>query len=229
MSFKYFRLIFLHKSVTTMNINNNKIFITGIGTGIGKTLASAVVTQALQANYCKPIQAGIENPTDSQFVENLISNNHSKVVPELYKLQLPASPHIAAKNENIEIDIKKIIEYINQISNFQQALVIEGAGGILVPINSTHFMIDVIKQLNASVILVSKNYLGSINHSLLTAAICQQHNINVLGWIFNDNYLNYENEIVAWSGYKKLLSIPYCNNIDKNFIATQANNFLKNL
>ncbi len=83
-------------------------------------------------------------------------------------------------------------------------------------------MLDLIKKLKAKVILVSRNYLGSINHSLLTAKVCKENNIDVLGWVFNDQYLDYENEIVHWSGYPKIASLPFSKTINKAFIKEQA-------
>ncbi len=197
------------------------IFITGIGTGIGKTIIAAIITEALHGNYWKPIQAGFLEDTDNLTVKKLLSNNESIVFDEVYKLELAASPHIAAREENIEIDLEKINDRFNQISS-EKLLIIEGAGGILVPLNKHEFVINLIKKLNAKVILVSRNYLGSINHSLLTAEVCKAKNIDILGWIFNDQYLNYEDEIVNWSGFQKIGSIPLTNNIDKDFIERQA-------
>jgi dethiobiotin synthetase len=92
----------------------------------------------------------------------------------------------------------------------------------MVPLNENEFVIDLVKKLNAKVILVSRNYLGSINHSLLTAAVCKQNNIEVLGWIFNDHYMNYEDEIVQWSGCPKIISIPFSENPDREFIYSQS-------
>lgn len=199
----------------------SSIFITGTGTGVGKTVVSAIVTEAWQADYWKPIQAGFDEGTDALAVKNLISNTQTIIHPEVYKLALPASPHIAARQEGVEINLDEISNCKPQTSNSK--LVIEGAGGIMVPINDTQFIIDLIEQLQVKVILVSRNYLGSINHSLLTASICKQRGIDVLGWIFNDQYLDYENEIVAWSGYPKIGSIPFTQKVDKAFVKTQAN------
>ncbi len=196
------------------------LFITGIGTNVGKTVVAAIIAEALKADYWKPIQAGYENGTDTLDVLSLISNSTTIVHPEVYQLSLPASPHIAAKNENVEINLNQIINYLPKTSNSN--LVIEGAGGILVPINETEFIADLIKLLHAKVILISRNYLGSINHSLLTAAFCKQNNINVLGWVFNDTFMNYEDEIVAWSGYPKIATIPNADCINKDFINKQA-------
>jgi dethiobiotin synthetase len=214
----------------------NPIFITGIGTGIGKTVVSAIVTEALQFHYWKPIQAGFDEGTDSEFVASLISNSSTKIFPEAYKLKKAASPHIAAKEEGVEIDVSFLVAHfsfliegpkpnkvaVNEENQETRNVIIEGAGGMLVPLNEKEFVIDLIKMLNAKVILVSRNYLGSINHSLLTAAACKQHNVDVLGWIFNDQYLDYENEIVQWSGYPKIASIPFTQKIDKQFIKEQA-------
>lgn len=196
------------------------IFITGIGTDVGKTVVSAIVTEALQADYWKPVQAGFESGTDALQVSSLISNGNTIIHPEVYKLEMPASPHIAARKEHTTINLQNIINHKPSTTNVP--LVIEGAGGMMVPLNETEFVLDLIEKLHAKVILVSRNYLGSINHSLLTASICKQRNIDVLGWIFNDTYLDYEDEIVGWSGYPKIGSIPFATCINKDFITQQA-------
>ena len=215
------------------------IFITGIGTGVGKTVAAAIVTEALEADYWKPVQAGFEEGTDALTVKDLISNPHSIIHPEVYKLQLPASPHIAAREESITINLNIICQQYSQLTidhshnspltthhshniAVNRQLVIEGAGGLLVPLNEHDFVLDLIKKLDARVILVSRNYLGSINHSLLTAAVCKMNNIDVIGWIFNDQYMHYEEEIAQWSEYKKIGSIPASTTIDKAFVQQQA-------
>ena len=232
-----------------MNYNNstlgnggmNTIFITGTGTDVGKTVAAAIVTEALEADYWKPVQAGFDEGTDSIFVQSIISNKKTIIHPETYKLKLPASPHIAARQEGIKIsldeiyaDYLKIVHGQRPIVNKEPAdttqrspltihnLIIEGAGGLMVPLNENDLVIDLIKKLNAKVILVSRNYLGSINHSLLTASVCKANNIDVLGWIFNDRYMNYEQEIVQWSGYPKIASLPFSTKINPAFIKEQA-------
>lgn len=195
------------------------IFVTGIGTGVGKTLVSAILTRALEADYWKPIQAGIEDGTDSEWVQNTLQDSDSTIHPELYKLKLPASPHIAARQEGINISIQKICASIPVIN---RNLIIEGAGGLMVPLNETAFVADLIKALDARVILVSRNYLGSINHSLLTAKVCRDLNLPVIGWIFNDQYLDYEEEIVRWSNFPKIATVPYSETTDGAFINSQA-------
>lgn len=199
------------------------IFITGIGTGIGKTVASAIVVEALEAAYWKPVQAGFDEGTDAATIKDLISNANTVIHHEVYKLQLPASPHIAAREEGIRIDLEMIYQsYVQLTINHNPFKIIEGAGGLLVPLNEKEFVLDLIKKLNAKVILVSRNYLGSINHSLLTAQVCKANKIDVLGWIFNDVYMNYEDEIVGWSGYPKLASLPLVEKINKEFVKQQA-------
>jgi len=208
------------------------IFITGIGTDVGKTIVAAIIAEALQADYCKPVQAGYENGTDALQVKNLVTNTISVVYPEVYKLSLAASPHIAAEKDNVKIDldvIKKKYEQLatgnRQSQSRNYRLVIEGAGGLMVPLNENEFVIDLIQKLSARVILISRNYLGSINHSLLTAAACRQKKLNVVGWIFNDQYMNYEDEIVHWSGYKKIASISFAKDINRAFVKQQANKY----
>jgi dethiobiotin synthetase len=205
------------------------LFVTGIGTGIGKTLVSAILAEALGADYWKPVQAGIEGQTDSAWVGSMLSNTRSVIHPEAYRLRMAASPHIAAREENIQIDLENIHACFNQIGNSQRFLIIEGAGGLLVPLNEQVFIIDLIKKLQADVILVSRNYLGSINHSLLTAAECKRNGVNVKGWIFNDQYLDYEKEIVNWSGYRNLGSVPRAEEVNKHFILQQAELLKKTL
>ena len=163
----------------------------------------------------------------------MVSNKNTSIFPELYKLQLAASPHIAAREEGLTIDLQAIKNRFNDIvsslSSDNSTLIIEGAGGIMVPLNETAFVADLIKLIPAKVILVSRNYLGSINHSLLTAELCKQYKMDVAGWIFNDQYMMYEDEIVRWSGFPKIGSIPFTKNPDKSFIAEQALQIRENL
>jgi dethiobiotin synthetase len=205
------------------------IFITGTGTGVGKTLVAAILTEALEADYWKPVQAGYEEGTDAEFVASMLSNPHSKIFPETYKLKLAASPHIAAAEEGVKISLDIIAEGYTGIQTTNKPLIIEGAGGLLVPLNENEFVADLIKKLDARVVLVSRNYLGSINHSLLTAEVCRQRKINVSGWIFTDQYLSYEEEIVNWSGYPKLASIAKLGLISKEVIAGEAIKLLQQI
>jgi dethiobiotin synthetase len=197
------------------------IFISGIGTGIGKTVVAAVITEAMKADYWKPVQAGYEPGTDSGLIASLVSNPISVIHPETYLLKLAASPHIAAQKENRRIELKKITDDLSQMDG-SRPLIIEGAGGLMVPLNGQEFVINLIKILDAKLVLVSRNYLGSINHSLMTAAICRSHGLDVAGWVFNDQYMNYEHEIVHWSGYPGLFSLPLMSPLSKQAISDAA-------
>jgi dethiobiotin synthetase len=204
-------------------MNSHKpIFITGIGTGVGKTMVAAMVTEALGAFYWKPVQAGFDEGTDAEWVGARLSpaatGEAGRVLPEAYKLRLPASPHIAAREEGVVISLETLAAKLPE----QRPLVVEGAGGLFVPLNDKDFMSDLALRLDATVILVSRNYLGSINHSLLTAEACKVRGLRVAGWIFNDQYLDYEGEIVKWTGLPALASVPFREYPDAEFVREQA-------
>ena len=186
-------------------------FVSGIGTEIGKTISSAVLVEKLKADYWKPIQAGDLDNSDTLKVQNLISNVISKFHPEVYRLTQPFSPHYAAELDGVDIDLNKII--IPQTNN---SLIIEGAGGLMVPINRKDLMIDLIQKLDVEVILISKNYLGSINHTLLSIEALKCRNINVKGIIFNGvkNEAS-ESIILERTKLNYLGSIPELENINK--------------
>jgi len=156
------------------------IFITGIGTGIGKTIVSAVLVEKLKADYWKPIQSGDLDSSDTLAVQSLVTNTKSVFHPEAYRLTQPFSPHKSAAIDGITIDPEKIVAPVTD-----NILVIEGAGGLMVPLNDDFLMIDLIRQLGAEVILVSQNYLGSINHTLLSVYTLKKEQISVKGIIFN--------------------------------------------
>ena len=195
------------------------IFVTGTGTGVGKTIVSAVLAEALYADYWKPVQAGYDDGTDSEWVAGAISNSRTIIHPETYKLKMAASPHIAARSENITISIDNIIGSFPHTAN---RLIIEGAGGLMVPLNDNQFVADLVSALNVPVFLVSRNVLGSINHSLLTASVCKQRDIKVLAWIFNDTYLDYQNDIQRWTNIPALTTVPHTSLPGKQFILEQA-------
>jgi dethiobiotin synthetase len=173
-------------------------FITGIDTDSGKTLVSAILCEALGFDYWKPIQAG--SPKDSDTVKSLTPKTH--IHPEKYILNTPASPHAAAKIDNITIELTDFE------APKQSGLIIEGAGGCLVPLNDTDFVIDLASKLEAEIILVSDLYLGSINHTLLTVHLLKTRGHRMKGIIFNGKS-NPESEriILHHSGYPCLLRI----------------------
>ncbi|GEP98325.1 dethiobiotin synthase [Chitinophaga cymbidii] len=199
----------------------NNIFITGIGTGVGKTIASACVAEALGANYWKPVQAGLQDVTDSQTLRALLSDN-TRVKEELYRLRMPASPHLAAAREGITLQEDRIVQRAQELQQPDVPLVIEGAGGLMVPLNKKVFTIDLIKALGARTIIVAQNYLGSINHCLLTAMALRQAEIPVIGWIFSGDHHSNEDDIVGWSQYPRIARIPRVRKVTREFVSMQA-------
>ena len=195
-----------------------KYFISGIGTDVGKTVVSAVLTEALQADYWKPVQCGFAEGTDSGNVKKLISNLTSVFHKEAYLLKEPASPHIAAAKKNIRIEKSNI-----QLPVTNNNLIIEGAGGLLVPLNEKEYVIELAQQFDAAVVLVISYYLGCINHSLLSIDYLLSHNYKIQGLIFNGNFD--EGVLTAIKNYKDLpvlAEIPGAKQIDKNFVSEQA-------
>lgn len=190
-------------------------FITGIGTGIGKTITSAVISEKLKADYWKPIQSGDLDQSDSLSIQNLISNPKTKIHPELYRLNQPLSPHLSAKLDGIEINLNQF-----ELPQTDNNLIVEGAGGLMVPLNNQALILDLIKHLNIPVIVVSQNYLGSINHTLLTINTLKQHHINIKGIIFNgDANSESEDYILNYTSVEHLGSIPTFNQLNKENIA----------
>jgi dethiobiotin synthetase len=199
--------------------NKKNLFITGIGTGIGKTIVSAVLVEKLKADYWKPIQSGDLDNSDSLRVKSLISNTETFIHSESYLLSQPFSPHKSAAIDGITIDPEKII-----LPETKNTLIIEGAGGLMVPLNDRFLMIDLIKKLNAGVILVSQNYLGSINHTLLSIYALKQHDIPIKGIVFNGIKDIYSKKfILEYTGLKLLGDIPEYNVVDKKTIIDAGN------
>jgi dethiobiotin synthetase len=171
-----------------------RIFVTGISTDVGKTIASAILTEALEADYWKPIQAGDLEFSDSHKVARLISNKRSVIHQNSYALQTPMSPHAAAEIEGITIQGTKITE-----PKTTNDLIIEGAGGLLVPINDTETILDLIKPYY-KVVVVSRHYLGSINHSLLTIALLKERGYEVAVLFSGDEHTTTEQIILSKTG-----------------------------
>lgn len=201
-----------------------KLFITGIGTDVGKTITSAIVTQALEADYWKPIQAGDLDNSDSHKIKRYISNDKTIIHENSYKLNTPASPHLAAAIDKIAIELKNIIE-----PKTENHLVIEAAGGILVPLNDNETIIDLIKN-EYKVIVVSRHYLGSINHTLLTLEALKSRNIAVAGIVFSGDENKPSEEIILNKTKTKFIgrieNEPY---FDQNVIQYYADEFRENL
>ncbi len=197
-------------------------FVTAIGTDSGKTLISAILTEALSADYWKPIQAG--EPADTDRVKELVSNTHTTFHKEAFRLKMPASPHAAAKAEGITISVDEIGRL--QTDN---DLVIEGAGGVMVPVNDMEFVIDIARQPDTEIILVANLYLGSINHTLLTVDYLKRNNFKVKGMIFNGD-INEESQriIEHHAGYKVLLHLPKLGMITPEIVRYWADELMLN-
>ena len=198
-----------------MNTPNAPLFVTGISTDVGKTVVSAILCEYLKYDYWKPIQTGKELGTDSQSLKKLVNRPNFKVYEESYLLNEPLSPHAAAKIENENILIEKV-----NLPTKTSKLIIEGAGGLLVPINYKNETIcDLIIKFNCSVILVVKEYLGNINHTLLTISHLKQKNIDVFGIVYvGDELPETEKIIEKMTGVPCLFRVPLFSLINKDTI-----------
>ncbi len=194
------------------------IFVTAIGTGIGKTVVSAILTERLKADYWKPIQSGDLDNSDTQTVKSLVSNPVSRFHPEAYRLTRPFSPHKSADIDAIRIDINKIVK-----PETDNQLIIEGAGGLMVPLNEKDLMIDLIKKFDAEAVLVIKHYLGSINHTLLSLALLKSYQVRINKIIINGPDDEYSNRaILSYAGKIPMEIIPCAGILDREFIYNQA-------
>jgi dethiobiotin synthetase len=215
---------FHEETVLSFTIKTMKLFITGIGTDVGKTIASAIITEALEADYWKPIQAGDLNTSDSHKIESYVSNEKTVIHANSYALNTPASPHFAAELDQITIAMENIQE-----PQTQNHLVVEGAGGVFVPLNDTDCVIDLI-QPDYKVIVVSRHYLGSINHTLLTIEALKNRNLAIAGIVFNgDENKATESIILSKTGLQclgRIANEPY---FDKNVIREYADLFYERL
>lgn len=194
-------------------LKKKPIFITGIGTGVGKTIVSAVLVEKLKADYWKPIQSGDLGNSDTALVRSLVSNKLSVFHPETYRLTQPFSPHKSAALDGIRIEPASFI-----LPETDNQLIIEGAGGLMVPLNEKDLMIDLIQRLDAEVILVSKNYLGSINHTLMSAEILKMRAIGISRIVFCGEPDAESENIISAHLQKEIIRIPLFENIDKNSI-----------
>jgi len=157
-----------------------RFFITGTDTGIGKTTVAALLCAALDAIYWKPIQTGSREGTDRRTVMRLAQLPSSRTVPENYIFSPPVSPHLAAQRAGVRIELRKIKM---PLLPARQNLIVEGAGGVLVPINDNQLMIDLMHQLKLPVLLVARTSLGTINHTLLSLAALRTARLRIQGVI----------------------------------------------
>jgi dethiobiotin synthetase len=200
-----------------------KIFITGIGTDVGKTIVSAILVEALEADYWKPVQAGDLKNSDSIKIKTLISNSLTFIHPEAYKLSQPMSPHAAADLDGVEINLNNFT-----VPETHNNIIIEGAGGLMVPLNDKDLIIDLIKVLEVEVVLVSQNYLGSINHTILSLEALKSKGIKILGIIFSgDENSETEKFILNYSGLSCLGRVKRHTSINKEVVLSYKSKFQK--
>ncbi len=154
----------------------HRIVVVGTDTGVGKTVFAAGLTRFLDGFYWKPVQAGLDGETDSAVVRRLSGLPPERILPEIWRLQTPASPHLAAERDGVTIDVRSL-----SFPPVQQPLIIEGAGGLLVPLTRRELFIDVFARWNAPVVLCARTSLGTLNHTLLSLEALQRRAIPVLG------------------------------------------------
>lgn len=188
-----------------------RFVITAIHTGSGKTFVSALLVAALDAFYWKPVQAGFDPETDAQYIARVAQPSPSHILPEAYRLQWPASPHAAAEKEGIEISAARLA-----VPQPPGPLIIEGAGGLMVPLTRKMVYADVFQQWRLPIVLVVDTYLGSINHSLLSIEALKSRNIPIHGIIFNDaGRPESESVIEEMAGIRVLARIPRIEKVDR--------------
>jgi dethiobiotin synthetase len=195
--------------------------IAGIGTDVGKTVVSAIITEALEGCYFKPIQAGDLDNSDSIKVKNWCSDKIT-VAEELFRLTEPMAPHKAAELDGVEIRLSDI-----EFPTTDQPLILEGAGGVLVPLNEKgETILAIYKKSKLPVIVVSRHYLGSINHTLLTIQALQSAGLAIAGIIYvGDASSHTEHIIEKLTKVKALGRVPIVQKVDSAFIQSQANEF----
>ena len=199
-------------------MESKSFFVTGIDTGIGKTVVSAILVEALNADYWKPIQSGDLHYSDTDKVKELV-NEKTTLHPEAYRLNNPLSPHVSAKLDSISISLDSF-----ELPKTNNNLIVEGAGGLLVPINEDgNYLSDVIVKLGMEIILVSKNYLGSINHTLLSIEYLKSNSISIKGIIIvGEKNESSESIITKNTGVNILHRVPMVESVTKEFIKEQA-------
>ncbi len=194
---------------------NKTIIVTGTDTDVGKTVFSAVLAGALKATYWKPVQCGFDEGCDRKKVEALAN---VKTLPEIYKLALPASPHLAAEAENIILDDKRMI--LPDVS----PLVVEGAGGLMVPLNRKMLYLDLLARWQKPVILCCRTSLGTINHSLLSIAALKKVECPILGLAFiGDENKQVEETICQFANVNRLGRLPFLKDLTGKALAKSFN------
>ena len=191
-----------------------KFIICGTDTDIGKTLISSFFVKGLNSFYWKPIQSGIESQTDSQTVAKLTQVSEQKIIKEAYVFTKPLSPHWAAEIDQKTINFDKL-----RLPKVQGSLIVETAGGLMVPITRNFLQIEQIKQWNLPVILVCKSSLGTLNHTLLSIEALKRRNIEILGLVVNgEKHLDNPKTLVDFTGIPLITEFPYIKKMDSNYL-----------
>ncbi len=193
-----------------------QFFITGTDTDIGKTVVSAMMMANLEATYWKPIQSGLEDETDSEFVKRISEVDESRIIPERWTLTAPMSPHASADIDGVSIKLEdfEIPEYSTR------HLIVEGAGGLLVPINWDHTILDIIEKLNLPVLLVARSGLGTLNHTLLSLKALRDRGIYVFAVLLSGPYHNSNRETLRYFGDLPIYELGQLTKIDKKALQT---------
>jgi dethiobiotin synthase len=183
------------------------IFVTGTDTGIGKTIVSAALVCALRQKenvcYWKPVQTGIEEDNDTETVRTLADCSAEEISDAGFRLEKPLSPHLSARLAGTEITIEKILRFWEQNERFR---IVEGAGGVLVPLNDDELMIDLIKALDLPVLIVARAGLGTINHTLLTLEALRSRNLEIHGVVMNGEPNDENRKAVEHYGRTRVLA-----------------------
>ncbi|WP_170418592.1 dethiobiotin synthase [Ruegeria atlantica] len=188
------------------------VIVTGTDTGVGKTVFAAGLTAALGATYWKPVQSGLEDATDTETVKVL---SGAKVLPEAYRLNMPASPHLSAEDMGVEIASDQLA-----LPKVEGPLVVEGAGGLMVPLNRETFFLDVISQWQAPVILVARTALGTINHTSLSLMALRGAGCSVVGVAFvGDAEPDVEQTIAEMCQVTHLGRLPYLESLSREALS----------
>ncbi len=202
----------------TNMLEKRDYFVTGIGTEVGKTVISAILVNALEADYWKPVQCGDLDHSDTNKIQDWGLHAGGTCWPEVHRLSLPMSPHAAAEAESVDIKLPQF-----KMPKTKQSLIIEGAGGLQVPLNQRDSMIDLIAWLDLPVVLVARHYLGSINHTLLSIEALRRREIEIAALIFNGNeHPTTESIILQRTGIEKWYRIPDAEQVDRAFVENQA-------